>query len=788
MNKEKFLSEEEFSSVLDSRFTRYAFMSLEDRALPDARDGLKPSQRRVLVAMNDLHLSSTSVTEKSAKICGDTSGNYHPHGEAVVYPTMYRLAQPWVMRYPLLIGQGNFGNVDGDPPAAMRYTEAKLSQMGEAMLRDLSEDVVAYESNYNEKRKEPTILPAFFPNLLANGCEGIAVGWATKMLPHNIKELAAIVKKYISNPNTRISSYLKLMPGPDFPTGGKILGQQGVLDYYTSGRGTIKVEGTYAIDKKSIVVTELPYQSSPDQLCNEIKNLVESGKIDGIVDLKNLSSKKTGINVVIQTGKGSNVPLILNGLLKHTCLRKSISVNQTVLIDGKVVPEASLPQLIKAFVDHRKEVLVNKYQAELKCSLARVHILEGLIGIVDKIDAVIELIRNSDDPEDAEKKLIFRKFVKTLEQAKAVLSITLRQLTKLEGKKLLEERDKLKKRIKWLKKVVADEKEILALIVQEQNEIIKDFGDDRKTEMVEDVEEISEEDLIKDENLTITLTGNGYIKAFPAGKTPSLEDAFVVLNTKSKDSVLFLTNTGFVYQRMAYLIPQDSRMKKGLHVSSLLDLKVDEKVVSMFLLEEKSFVLIVTKNGVIKRSESQTYETTRTNGIGGINLNKGDEVVFAGITDGKKDIFIVTKHGYLVRYSEEIVPVQGRLTKGSRALKMDYEDDVAAVFTLDPKDISDILVITENGFGKRNSNKDYKCSNNRQIRGSSIVSKTSLRKTGDVVGACLIDKNDILILTDIGIFRIGPSSIRQTTRNANGRLLVKLESGQVVTKIAQAYG
>ena len=412
------LFQEELASVLDARFTQYAFMSLEDRALPDARDGLKPSQRRVLIAMNDLNLKADGGTEKSAKICGDTSGNYHPHGEAVVYPTMFRLVQPWVMRYPLLVGQGNFGNVDGDPPAAMRYTEAKLSVFGEALLHDLSESTVEFQSNYNEKRKEPVILPALFPNLLVNGCEGIAVGWATKMLPHNMKEVANLVKEYIRNPNISYNKILKIMPGPDFPTGGKILGQDGVLDYYKSGRGTLKIEGSYEIKREGkfdqIVVYELPYQSSPDQFCDEIKSLVESNKLSGIVDLKNLSSKKTGIQIIVDIAKGENVELIINKLLKQTCLRKSISVNSTVLINNKVVPEANILDLVKTFVEHRKSVLIKKYDAELNKTKNRIHILEGLLGIKDKIDLIIKIIRSSNDPEDAEAELINKKVVKTV--------------------------------------------------------------------------------------------------------------------------------------------------------------------------------------------------------------------------------------------------------------------------------------------------------------------------------------------------------------------------------------
>jgi DNA gyrase subunit A len=806
-NKDQFLAEEELSSVLDSRFTKYAFMSLEDRALPDARDGLKPSQRRVLVAMNDLNLSAGGATEKCAKICGDTSGNYHPHGEAVVYPTMYRLVQPWVMRYPLLIGQGNFGNPDGDPPAAMRYTEAKLSRLGETMLDDLSDDVVPYALNYNEKRQEPTILPSLLPNLLVNGCEGIAVGWATKMLPHNLREVVAVIKKYIENPKIKVDKLLKLMPGPDFPTGGKILGNQGVLDYYQTGRGSIKIEGTYVIDKKSIIITELPYQSSPDQLCGEIKNLVEANKITGISDLKNLSSKKTGIRVVIEVAKNGNANLILNNLLRGTCLRKSISINQTVLIDGKVVPEAGLLQLVEAFVNHRKAILTKKYEAELARATARIHILEGLIGIVDKIDAVIKVIRNSDSPEDAEAELIQKRFVKSIEQAKAVLSITLRQLTKLEGNKLKDECEKLRDRVEWLKKVLANTSEILNLIVQEQEELAKKMGDDRRSQVVQDVEEIADEDLIKNENLMVSLTGDGYVKSVPlenfkmqgrggagslaVNKSDNAENIFEMFETKSKSYVLFFTNTGMVYQRKAYEIPQGTKTGKGLHVSNLLSLDVDETVtnmVSLKSLETNGYLMIVTKNGIVKKSEIKEYDTNRkTSGITAITLNKGDAVAFACVTDGKRDVFIVTQNGQCVRYSEKIVPVQGRTTRGSRALKLDYEDAVAEVFTLDAKEMPDILVVTANGYGKRTSSKEYRSLTNRQVKGYSVVKKAALKKNGNIVGACAVSKGDSLLsLTSAGkCIRIDSHEIRETGRTTAGVRIVKLDGNETVVKIAK---
>lgn len=805
------ISEESLSSALDQRFVKYAFMSLEDRALPDARDGLKPSQRRVLVAMSDLNLTAGGGTEKSAKICGDTSGNYHPHGEAVVYPTMYRLVQPWVLRYPLLIGQGNFGNPDGDPPAAMRYTEAKLSKLGEAMLEDLNPDVVPFIPNYNEKRKEPTILPSLLPNLLINGCEGIAVGWATKILPHNLREVSKVVKAYVENPNVTAEELIKLMPGPDFPTGGKMLGQDGVLEYYKTGRGKVVLEGNYEIEKDAkgirILVTELPYQASPDQLCTQIEALVDSNKISGISDLKNLSSKKTGVRIVLEISKNGNPNLILNQLIKHTCLRQSYSVNQTVLIGGKVVPEARLIDLVKAFVDHRKEVLTKKYEAELKKSKARVHILDGLIRATDKIDRIIEIVRESNSPEEASQALIDEMIVYTVLQAQAVLAITLRQLTKLEANKLNLERDELNKRIVWLEKVLKDTKEVLALVVSEQEEIAKKLGDERRTKVVRKVENIADEDLIQDEQIVVCLTGDGYVKSVPVAqyrlqnrggqgslgvnKNDNPEDIFELFEVGSKKIILFFTNFGLVHQRKAYEIPQSSKTGKGMHVSNLLNLRVDEQVTNMIALdslEQKGNLVIVTKKGQIKKTEIAEYDSNRKNsGIVAIVLQDGDRVAFANITDGKKDIFIITSNGQCVRYNEKLVPNQGRATKGCKSMKLDATDSVAQVLVLDPKDQPDILVVTSGGFGKRTSGEEYRALGNRAVKGYSVIKKQTLVKNGDIVGACAVEKGDgILVMVSSGkCLRIDSHGIRETGRATAGVRIVRLDDGESVVKVTK---
>lgn len=803
----------ELAEAVKERYIRYAYTSLEDRALPDARDGLKPSQRRILVAMNDLGLRPGGSNKKSAKICGDTSGNYHPHGEAVIYPTMVRLIQDWVMGCPLGLGQGNFGNRDGDPPAAMRYTEARLSHFGLAMLEDLSPDVVGYIPTYNDESTEPIVLPAKLPNLLVNGCAGIAVGWATDMPPHNLREVVACIEAYIKKPTITAAELIKLMPGPDFPTGGKLLGQDGVLEYYSTGRGSLLTEGVYRIDtgkngKQSIVITELPYGVGPADLAADIEKMFEDPKhtFDEIDDFKDLS--KENINIVIGVTKGANAQLAVSKLLKSTCLRRKISVNQTVLINGKVVDNTSLVQLLKAFVEHRKDVLTKKYNAELIRSQERVHILDGLIAVSSKIDEAIKIIRAADGPAEAAQALIESKIVSSEAQAKAVLAITLAKLTKLEASALASERKDLIERIAWLKKILASVSEIENLVIEEQRELAKKLGVDRRTQITGMGTQIANEDLIKDEQMVISLTGDGYVRSTPAdhyrlqgrggkgvnstSKKEDGESVFEMFESGSKDLVLFFTNLGLVYQKKAYEIPQVGKTGKGTHVSNLLSLSEGETVTNMISLktvDQDGYLVIVTRHGLIKRSEIREYDTSlRLKGLTGIRLNEGDQVAFALATDGTKDIFIVTANGSCVRYSEQIVPVQGRATQGSRAMKLDADDTVAQVLTLEPKDQPDILVVTTGGLGKKTSASEYRSLTSRQVKGYSVIDRHHLvKKKESIAGACSITENSsILILTSRGkAIRIGSTDIRSTGRTTKGVTVVKMDEGDTVVRIAR---
>lgn len=810
-NKIKNIDSIELSSALDERFTQYAIMTLEDRALPDARDGLKPSQRRVLVAMNDLNLTPRSSTEKSAKICGDTSGNYHPHGEAIVYPTMCRMAQDWVMREPLLIPQGNFGNIDGDPPAAMRYTEAKLSAIGMAMLEDLSESVVQFIPTYNEKRNEPTVLPASFPNLLINGAQGIAVGWATTIPTHNYIEVAKAIELWINkNGNIKPSDLIKIMPGPDFPTGGKILGQEGVLEYYTTGHGALLIEGKWELSVSSkgletIKITELPYQSSPEALALEIEELVKSEVLTGIVDLKNLSSKKTGICVVIDIAKNTNSSIIINNLLKHTSLRKQININMTVLNDSRIIPDASIITLLEAFINHRRCVLNNKFNAELQHQLDKILLIDGFISVSKKIDEVIKIIRNAEDDKEAIKQLLASGIVLHQVQADAILSITLRQLTKLEDKKLIEDKIKREERTLWLRNVLGNPAEIDKLIKTEQLELAKKFGSTRKTEISGAAIDIDNESLIKDDQLIIALTNDGYIKSIPknqfkiqsrggkgvnAVNDKSENTVLELFESNSKDTLLFFTNNGMMYRKRTFEIPQCNKTAKGTHLSNLLSLQNNElitNVIPIESIESSGFLVIATKRGFIKRSRLKDYDTAlKTSGLTAIKLNDGDEVSFVMYTNGKSDLFIVTTNGNCVRYSEDLLVPQGRVTQGVQAFKIDSSDTVVKIISIDNNKELNILVVTTAGHGKKTDAVEYRSSKTRYVAGYSVLNKTSIDKNGKVIGVCVVDKNDtVLISTKNGkIIRMNVDDIKQTKRTTSGVKVVNLDKNDEVKLIS----
>ena len=801
--------ERNFVELIDERFTNYAFAVMEDRALPDARDGMKPSQRRTLVAMDDLKLRASGKTKKCAKICGDVSGNYHPHGEAVVYPTLVRMAQTWSLRYPLITPQGNFGSpAPEDKPAAMRYTEAKLSSFGDLMVNELSDQVVRYQSNYNDEMMEPTVLPSLFPNLIVNGCSGIAVGWATNMAPHNLREVAKLIDAYIKNPDITTDEALQIVPGPDFPIRCKVLGLDGIRSYFTNGRGTVQLEGYYDIvqerNQEIIKVSELPYGSSAESFCREIKDLVESKKIEGITGLKNLTSKK-GMDVRIWLHKSASSQVVLNQLLKRTSLRTRFSVNSTVLLDGKkVVENVSILQLVKAFVEHRKEVLTNKFTAEHIKNSARIHILEGLLGITDKIDAVIKLVRNADNKEDAARELIAQEFVSSQEQADAVLRITLGNLTKLDTRALQDEFDKLDKRNQWLATQLASEKKMLGLISKEQLELAEKFGDDRRSEILALEDEISYEDLIKEEQIVVSLTKDGYIKRVPLDtfktqnrggkgvigvKSREEDEASDIFSGTTHDLFLFFTNEGNLLKKKGYEIPLASRTSKGTHLNNLLNLTEGESVSSTITLKSldiDGYFVMVTNKGLIKRSEIREYDTSlRKRGLKAITLTEGDSLNFVMNTDGNKDIMLVTSLGMAVRYPETLVRCIGKNGQGSRSMLLSREDSIAAVLSIDSEADPSILVITELGKGKKTSASEYRSTAGKNVKGQRTINQTKREQTGKIVAALSItDTDEILVLTNKGkMMRCNLDSLRNKSKATQANNIVALDNNDTVQSV-----
>lgn len=808
-NIQDHIIDKDFVELIDERFTNYAFAVMEDRALPDARDGLKPSQRRTLVAMNDLSLRSNGKTKKCAKICGDVSGNYHPHGEAVVYPTLVRMAQDWSLRYPLITPQGNFGSpAPEDKPAAMRYTEAKFSIFGDQMVNELSDAVVDFQPNYNDELQEPTVLPSLVPNLIINGCSGIAVGWATSMAPHNYREVAKLIDAWIQNNNLTIEELMAILPGPDFPVACKILGTTGIKNYLTTGRGSVQIEGYYSIeqDKSSqyIKVTALPYGGSAESFCREIKDLVESKKIEGITNLKNLSNKK-GMDVRIWVGRNSNINVIQNLLLKHTSLRTNFSVNTTVLMDGKrVVENVPMLQLVEVFVNHRKEVLTRKFNAELNKNNRRLHILDGLIGITSKIDAVIKLIREADNRDVAQQELISQGYVKSVEQADAVLKITLGNLTKLDTRAMSDEFDKLTKRNAWLTDQLSSDKKMLRLISKEQLELAEKIGDDRRCEIIPSVEDMNYEDLIEEEQIVVSLTKDGYIKRVPldtfkaqgrggkgviAVKGREEDEASDIFVGSTHDLFLFFTNRGNLLKKKGYEIPLSSRTNKGIHTANLLALAPDEKVAStitMKTLDTDGYFIMVTKDGLIKRSEIREYNTSlRKRGLKALTLNEGDELVLVESTDGLKDIMLVTSEGFAVRYSEDAVRSIGRAGQGVRSMNLQNSDKIASMLVLDPKEESEIFVITEYGFGKKTNSHEYRSLNGRYAKGTRTINTERKSRNGQIVCAAVVSEGkEFLVLTQKGkMVRMSVEDFRSKGRATPGTKIIGLDLGDKVQSL-----
>jgi DNA gyrase subunit A len=808
----------EFSKVIDGAFTKYAYKVIEDRAIPDARDGMKPSQRRILYAMDQLGLAPTKKHMKCAKIVGETMGNYHPHGNLALYGTLVGMAQPWGIRTPLVDPQGNFGSVDGDNAAAERYTEARLSYAGAALLEDLSPRVVRFKKNYDESREEPSVLPAKLPNLLLNGCSGIAVGYATNIPPHNLRELARVFEAFIKNPNITPQEIIKIMPGPDFPTGGALLGQEGVLEYYQTGKGSIKLEGIYTIEPDSkgndqIIITEFPEGGAPEKFREEVKDLIDKGKIGGISDIANYSSNKIGTRVIVEIGRNGNVKTILNQILSHTCLRVSFSVNSTVLINGKLYDKAPITVLVKAFIDHRTEVLTNKFNAELADSLERIEILEGLLSVASHIDEAIKIVRASENPEAAAKALIERKLVTTERQAKAVLAITLAKLTKLEHNALLEEKKKKEERVAWLNKTLANVNDILSLIIQEQKEIAEKLGDDRRTKISGSAENIIEADLIPVEDVVVCITTDDCIKRVPlkeyrkqnrggvgVSSGSSSEDFCMqsMFAASTHDDLLCFTDGGRAFSIKVFELPETGRTAKGRPIINFINLKNGERICAYLpikgLGKSHTFLNFISENGLIKRAALRQYANINKGGVVAVKVKNGDRIVTVLPSKGIDDLLLVTHLGMSIRFSELEVRIGGRQSSGVTGIKIGNNDKVVGGIVVPMKFDKDgdtitsengltMMTFSTRGFGKRTNVDEYLVSpvDGGKLRQQSRGGKGRIdmnieKKTGNCSGVIPVrNGKDIVIITKQGqMVRIPGDSIKTTYRGTSGVRIVKL--------------
>ena len=773
----------------------YSMSVIVSRALPDVRDGLKPVHRRILYSMEEKGLRSSGPTRKCAKIVGDVLGSYHPHGDASVYDALVRLGQDFSLRYPVIYPQGNFGTIGGDPPAAYRYTEAKMAKIAETMVEDIKKETVDFIPNFDDSTKEPTVLPAKFPFLLANGSSGIAVGMATNMPPHNLREIADAVSAYIDNPEIEINELCKYMKGPDFPTGGVIYGRKGIKQAFKTGRGKILVRGKFTIEvdkkgKETIVFTEVPYQVNTTTLVSRIGELAREKIIDGIANVNDETSDRTGLRIVIELKRGAITKVVLNQLFAKTALQSSFGVINLALVNGR--PETlNLKLLVKYFVEHRVDVVTRRTKFDLRKAEERAHILEALIVAIDNIDEVIKIIRASRDPQTAKNGLMER-FGFDDVQAQAIVDMQLKRLTSLEIEDLRKELQELQVLIAHLKDLLAHPEKILALIKEETNEIAEKFGDERKTDIVADeVEELNIEDLIKKEEMVILISHLGYIKRIPAtayksqnrgGKGSNsanlAEDDFLdqIFTASTHDYIMFITNAGKAYWLKVHEIQEASRTSRGSHIKSLLSVSSDEEITAVVSLKEfddKTYLLMATAGGVVKKVTTDNFANAKTRGIIAIKLDEGDKLVSAILTGGKDEIMLITRRGQALRTSEEDIRSQGRSSRGVTGIKLSSEDELTGALRVTEN--QKMLVMTENGYGKRVDFSEFSA-HGRGTGGQRIY--TLSEKTGEVVGLLTVfDDDEVVCITGQGkTIRINVDSVGTMGRSAQGVRILDIES------------
>lgn len=788
----------DISKKMRSSYLDYSMSVIVSRALPDVRDGLKPVHRRIVYGMQTLGITPDKSYRKSATLVGEVMGKFHPHGDSSIYYAAARLAQDFNIRYTLVDGQGNFGNVDGDSPAAPRYTEMRMSKIAQEMLRDINKDTVDFVPNYDEREVEPSVLPSRFPNILVNGSAGIAVGMATNMAPHNLGESISAVIDYINNEDIEIEELMKSIKGPDFPTGAIILGKQGIIDAYKTGRGKIQVRARAEIEEHKgrykIVITEIPYQVNKTNLIVKIADLVKNKSIEGISNIRDLSSHKTGIKIDIDLKRDANPNVVLNNLYKNTQMQITFGIINLCLVNGE--PKVlNLKEIIKYYVDHQRNVVRRRTQFDLEKAEARAHIIEGLKIALDNIDRIIKIVRESSDDQEAKNKFT-KEFGLTDIQGQAILDMRIRRLTGLEREKLEQEYQDLIKLIAKLKSILENKKLLDNTIIEELEEIKEKYSDLRRTVLAPDEGDIDSEDLIEEEDVVITLTEFGYIKRMPEGTykpqrrggtgisaLTTREEDFVkdIYITSTHDTILFFTNFGRVYSLKAYEIPESSRQAKGTAIINLLNLEGDEFVTAVIPVrnvDENANLVMATKNGLIKKTSYSEFEKIRKNGLIAITLNEGDNLIGVRLTSGRDEIMIVTKNGMAIRFSESDVRNMGRTAMGVKSIDLKNDDEVVA-FEI-PQDDKYLLVISENGFGKMTKMTEYRKQNRA---GVGLLTYKATEKSGKLVSAKVIDKSDeIMIITVSGIIiRIGCEGISVMGRHTTGVKLMNIKDSEVVS-------
>jgi len=795
-----------------SAYIDYSMSVIVSRALPDVRDGFKPVHRRVLFGMDGLGLRHTSQTKKSARIVGEVLGKFHPHGDSSVYDAMARMAQDWSLRYPLVFGQGNFGSMDGDPVAAMRYTEAKLSKLSDEVLADLEKDTVDFQNNFDDSLQEPTVLPTKVPLLLLNGSSGIAVGMATNMAPHNLSECCDAICAYVDNPEITVEELMQYVKGPDFPTGGIIQGRQGIRDAFETGRGRIVIRSKTEIEvsdsgRETIVVTEIPYMVNKREMIEKIAELVETKKVEGIAYINDETTMK-GVRIVIRLKKDANSNVVLNMLYKYSPLQSSFSVNNVALVNGR--PRTlNLKQLIKYFVRHRHEVIVRRTKFDLEKAQKRAHILEGLLKALDVIDQIINIIRSSKSVDEAKSELMAT-FGFTEAQASAIVEMRLRQLTGLEREKLQSEYDELMKFIRYCEDVLANESLQMQIIKDETMEMKEKYGDARRTEIALSSDEFNPEDFYADEDVVITISHMGYIKRTSLteyrlqnrggvgmkGSATRDEDFIEHIYVANMHSTMLLfTQNGRCYWLKVYEIPEGSRASKGRAIQNVINIEPDDKIKTYLNVKNlkdedyinNNYIVLGTKRGIIKKTSLEAYSRPRTNGVIAITVREGDELLDAVMTNGHSEIFLAGRHGRCCRYDESDARALGRTASGVRGINIDEDDEVIGMIAYDPtaEDASahSLLVVSEHGYGKRSEFDEYR----KTSRGGKGVKTLNItEKTGELVAMKNVtDENDLMIINRSGLtIRMAVSDIKVAGRATQGVKLINIKDGDSIAAIS----